>query len=121
MVEFIKDELKKLIEENPMSLATIDNSGDPHVIAVAYVKVVSSNQILITDNCMRRTKKNILRNNKVALAVWDKDWTGYQIKGTAEYFVSGEWKKFVEEMKENKGLPAKGAILVTIKEIYKLA
>mgnify|MGYP000551147513 CR=1 FL=1 len=34
---------------------------------------------------------------------------------------SNEYKKYLKEMKENKGLSAKGAILITITELKKLA
>jgi len=120
MVE-INSEVKKLIEENPLALATVDEAGKPNVIGVAYVKVVSKNQILITDNYMKQTKENLEKNNNVCLAVWDKDWDGYKLVGTAEYFTRGKWKEFVEKMPENKGLPAKGAILVTVSKLIKLA
>ncbi|RLG20907.1 hypothetical protein DRN74_04165 [Candidatus Micrarchaeota archaeon] len=120
MIE-INEELKKLIEENPLAFATVDEAGKPNVIGVAYVKVVSKNQILITDNYMKQTKENLEKNNNVCLAVWDKDWNGYKLVGTAEYFTGGKWKKFVEKMPENKGLPAKGAILITVSELIKLA
>ncbi len=40
MVE-ITPEIKKVIEENPLAFATVDYDGNPNVIGVAYVKVVS--------------------------------------------------------------------------------
>ena len=46
MVE-INEELKRLIEENALAFATVDENGNPHCIAVAFVKVVSKNQILV--------------------------------------------------------------------------
>jgi predicted pyridoxine 5'-phosphate oxidase superfamily flavin-nucleotide-binding protein len=119
MVE-INSEVKKIIEENPLAFATVDEAGKPNVIGVAFVKVVSRNQVLITDNYMKKTKENLEKNNNVCLAGWDKDWNGYKLVGTAEYFTSGKWKKFVEKMPENKSLPAKGAILVAISELIKL-
>ena len=42
-------------------------------------------------------------------------------KGTAEYFTSGKWLDRVKQMPENEGYPARGAILVTISGIKKLA
>ncbi|GAF98294.1 unnamed protein product [marine sediment metagenome] len=117
----VSEEIKKLIKENPLAFATVDEAGNPNVIGVAYVKVVSKNQILITDNYMKQTEKNLQKNNNVCLAVWDKNWNGYKLVGKAKYFTSGKWKKFVEEMPENKDLSAKGAILVTINKIKKLA
>ena len=117
----IDSDTKKIIENNPIAFSTIDSNNKPNVIAVAYVKVISDNQILITDNYMQQTKENLLLNNNVCLAVWDKDWNGYKISGTAKYFIEGEWKKYVENMTENKGLSAKGAILIDISEITKLS
>ncbi len=45
----INSEIKKLIEENPLSFATVNDNGKPNAIGVACVKVVADNQILITD------------------------------------------------------------------------
>ena len=119
MIE-ISSELKKIIEENPVAFATVDKFSNPNVIGVAAVKVVSTNQIIITDNFMKQTKENIKLNSNVCLAVWDKDWNGYKLIGNAEYFTDGKWKSFVEKLPENNGFEAKGAILITIPNIVKL-
>lgn len=108
---------KKLIEENPVSLATVNESNNPHVIAVAYVKVISLNKILITDNFMTQTVKNIKYNNQVSLVVWNSKWQGCQLFGTAKYSTSGKWKEYIKKMKENKSLPAKGAIIITLSSL----
>jgi len=86
----INSETQKLIEENSLAFATVDEIGKPNVIAVAYVKVVSENQILITDNYMKQTKENLKKNKNVCLAVWNKEWNGMKLVGTAEYFT--KWK-----------------------------
>ncbi|RLI96568.1 MAG: hypothetical protein DRP00_05155 [Candidatus Aenigmatarchaeota archaeon] len=122
MVE-ISEEVKKLIEENALAFATVDENGNPHCIAVGDVKVVSTDQLLVGDNYMIETIQNIKRNPKVALAVWNRNWEekciGYELRGVAEYFTSGKWHEMVKEI--HKGFPAKGAILVTINKIKKLA
>ncbi len=69
----IDEDLKNLIEKNPMALATISGRM-PHVIGIAYAKVVGKSKIVITDNFMRETPKNLKRNNNIALAVWNKNW-----------------------------------------------
>ena len=124
MVE-ITVELKNLIEENALAFATIDEKENPHCIAVAFVKVVSKNQILVTDNYMVETRKNIQQNPNVALSVWNKNWkekcVGYELNGTAEYFTSGKWYEMIKQIPENKEEPCKGAILITINKIKKLA
>ena len=124
MVE-INEELKKLIQENALAFATMDENGNPHCIAVGFIKVVSKNQILIGDNYIVESLKNIKRDNNVALAVWNKDWkkncVGYELRGTAEYFTEGKWYETVKQIPENKKEPCKGAILITINKIRKLA
>jgi len=121
----ITPEMKELIEKNALALATIDSEGNPHCIAVGFPKVVSKNQILITDNYMAETRRNIQNNKNVALVVWCDNWketcSGYELKGTTEYFKEGKWRDFVKNIPENKGEPCKGAILVTVNKIKKLA
>jgi predicted pyridoxine 5'-phosphate oxidase superfamily flavin-nucleotide-binding protein len=114
---------KNLIEKQVLALATSDVTGKPNVIAVACCKVVAKDKILITDNFMNKTKKNLLVNNRVALAVWSNDWEeGYQFRGKAQYLTSGKWKKRVDEdPPNNKGLAHKAAVLVTVDEIWDLA
>lgn len=116
----INSEAKELIEKNPIAFATTDKKGNPNVIGVAFVKVVSANQLVITDNFMKQTKENLKNNNNVCLAVRDKKRNGYKLIGKAKYLTSGKWKLFVEKMKENKWLSAKGAILITISQLIKL-
>lgn len=121
----IDKELKKLIEDNALAFATVDRTGNPHCIVVGFVKVVSKNRILVTDNYMVETRNNILKKPNVALVVWNKNWKknciGYRLKGIARYFTKGKWYKMAKRIPENKGEPCKGAILITIKKIKKLA
>ena len=46
---------------------------------------------------------------------------GYELKGTAKYFKKGKYYSLVKEIPENKEEPCKGAILITINKIKKLA
>lgn len=108
---------KNLIEENPIALATITGENKPNIIGTAFAKIVSENEILLTDNYMNQTIKDILKNNNVCLAVWNKEMKGVKIVGIAEYFTSGKWKTFAKNLKENSGLPAKGAILIKVSQI----
>lgn len=124
MVEIDKD-MKKLIEENALAFATVDEEGKPHCIGVGFAKVVSDNQILITDNFLTETTKNIQKNQDVALAVWNRNWEedckGFELRGTAEYFKDGKWYEEIKKISENKNMPCKGAILVSVNKIKKLA
>ena len=124
MVEITGD-MKKLVEENALAFATIGEDGNPHCIAVGYVKVVSKNQVLITDNYLVKTVKNIKRNPSVALAVWSRNWEddckGFEFVGIAKYFTEGKWFEEVKKIPENEGEPCKAAILITVNKIKKLA
>lgn len=115
----IENEIKEIVENNPVALATVTEDNKPNVIAVAFAKVMDD-KILITDNYMNETILNIKNNNAVCLAVWNKEWVGFKIIGKAHYFESGEWLNKVKTMPENKGLPAKGALVIDIKDIIKL-
>lgn len=110
-------EIKDLIENNPVAFATVTEGNRPNVVIVDGVRVVSDNQVIITDNYMDQSIFDIQHNNCVCLVAWAKDLKRSKIIGKAEYFTEGKWKKFVKDMKENAGLPAKGAILITVEKI----
>lgn len=115
----MKKDIKELIEKNVLSFATSSKDGKPNVIAVGDLRIVES-KIVIADNYMNKTLKNLKENNKVALVVWENE-KGYQIKGTAKYFTEGKWKKIIDGIKEHKAYPRKGAVVVTVEEIFPLA
>lgn len=112
----ISNKAKELIEKKPVAISTTDGV-DPNISAAAFVKVIEGNKLLISDNYMGKTVENIKVNHKVSIVVWDNDMMGYKITGEAEYHSSGKWAEYVKNMPDNKGLPAKGAILVIVKEI----
>lgn len=117
----IDNKLKSLIEKNCVALATVMPDGKPNVIGVAFVKVIGKNKLLVTDNYMNQSIKDIETNPSVAVVVWDKDMSGFKLVGEAEYHSEGEWLDRVKAMPENKGLPAKGSVLVTANLIIQSA
>ena len=76
-------------------------------------------------NYLVQTTKNIQDNPNVALAVWSRNWEdeceGYELKGGAEYFKEGKWIEEIKKIPENEGMSCKGAILVTVGNIKRLA
>lgn len=126
-MKIINSKIKNLLEGEIVALSTVNNSGEPHSIAIAYPKVVSKSKVVITDNFMEETVNNIKTNSSVSLLVWSKDWEdvdncyGYELKGECEYHDSGKWKEFVENMEENEEFPAKGALLVKAEKIKELS
>jgi predicted pyridoxine 5'-phosphate oxidase superfamily flavin-nucleotide-binding protein len=121
----INSGIKKIIEENALGLATVDEKGNPHNIAVGYVQVLSKDQLLISDNYLRETIENIKNNENVSLVVWVSNWKenciGYELKGKAEYFTSGKYLEMIKNLSINDGEPCKGAILITLNKIKPLA
>ena len=121
----INSGIKKMIEENALGLATVDKKGNPHNIAVGYVEVVSENQLVVSNNYIVETIKNIKNNDNVSLVVWNKDWkehcVGYELIGKAEYFEHGKWVDLIKTFPINQGEPCKGAIIVTVSKIKILA
>ncbi|MBM3228322.1 pyridoxamine 5'-phosphate oxidase family protein [Candidatus Pacearchaeota archaeon] len=112
----MEEKFKKIIEENPVAFATINAKSEPHVIAVAFVKV-KDNKIIITNNYMKSTVINLKKSPNVGLVVWDKKWNGIKIQGKAKYFEKGKWIDFIKSIPENKNEPCKGAIVVEINKI----
>ena len=121
----ITSKIKLLIETNALALATTNIDGKPHCIVVGYPKVVSGNKIILSAIYIVETIKNIQKNNNVSLVVWNKEWKdgceGYELIGEAEFHISGKWAEFVKNLEENKKEHPKGAILINVKNIKKLA
>lgn len=121
----ITPEIKQRFETSVVALGTVNQNGIPNVVAVACCKVVSNNQVLVTDNFFNKTRVNLNINTHVSLSFWnpvdgDNNW-GYQFKGIAQVFTSGQWKDMVDSDPNNTGLAHKAAILVTVNEIWDLA
>jgi predicted pyridoxine 5'-phosphate oxidase superfamily flavin-nucleotide-binding protein len=116
--------MKSMIENNALAVATISADHTPHCIAVGYVQVINSTQLLLTNNYMRRTPENIKRMPAVACAFWSPDWKnkceGYELIGSAEYFTTGPWMDKIKSIPENEGEPCRGAIIITVTEIKNL-
>ena len=112
----INKEAIKIIEGNPITIATADKEGKPRATNVAYVKV-RDNKLLITNNYMNQTIQNLKQNPQISIAVFNDKWKGYQIEGTAKYSESGPFYDFVKSMKENENEPCKGVIIVEVKTI----
>jgi len=121
----ITENIKSLLEKSIIALGTCDKNFKPNVNAVAYCKVVSDSQVLVTDNFLNKTRQNLLENNQISLSFWNPidgdNNEGYQLKGFAQVFTEGKWKKIVDNDPNNISLAHKAAILVTITEIWDLA
>lgn len=110
-------DIKNKLENSTIAVATI-SKDKPHVIFILYPKLIE-NEIIITDNYMKTTIENLKKNSNISLAFYEGE-KGWRIEGVAHYYNSGKWLDFVKSLPENKGLPAKGAIVIKVKKIISL-
>lgn len=97
-------------------LATSSLKGEPQAIIVE-ANQVKDDKIIITDNEMETTRKNLLENNKVALLAFEEDYSYcLKILGEAEYCTKGEYFDFVKNLETNESRSPKGAVVITVKE-----
>ena len=118
----IPEKIKQFFEDVPiMAFATADKKGIPNVVAIASKKIVNDDTIWVIDTFFRKTRENILQNNKVAIAMW-KEGKGYQIKGVAVYHSEGkifeEAKNWILKLKPKKKV--KGVVEVKVSEIFSI-
>lgn len=122
-------EIEDMINENVVHLATTSNDGVPNVVPVGGIRAMSESELLIVDVLFDKTKKNLLENPHVAIAVevlGKGEPRGYQLKGQATIHTSGELfeevEKIVDEMQKrhsgHPGLKVKSAVHVDVEEIY---
>jgi len=104
-----------------MAFSTADKDGKPNVVAIASKKIVNDNTIWVIDTYFKKTKENLLQNNKVAIAMWKRS-RGYQIKGIAKYYSEGpifeEAKNWILKLKPQKIV--KGVVEIKVTEIYSI-
>jgi len=118
----ITQEIKELFEQvSVMALSTVDENGIPNVSAIASKKIIDDSTIWTIDTFHKKTLENIKQNGNVAIAMW-KDSIGYQIKGKAKHYTSGEifenGKAWILTLKPQKIV--KGVIEIKITDIYYL-
>lgn len=115
----------KEIFEKPQAvvLATATREGVPNAVLVTMKKIIDDETILIADNFLKKTLKNMKDNPHVAITLWDK-MEGYQLKGTVSVENSGqtfeETARWMEERAKalNMPLKAKNAVVFKVDEIY---
>ncbi|MBA7531241.1 hypothetical protein ES705_23452 [subsurface metagenome] len=88
----ITEEVKEVINNNIVHLATSSKDGKPNVVPVGLCRVISDHELLIVDVFFKKTRKNMEENPRVAIAVEAlEELKAYQLKGKAKIFAQGEW------------------------------
>lgn len=140
-------EIKQMLDENIVYLATASKEGKPNVVPIGLVHAISDNEVLIGDVWFKKTRKNLEENAQVAISFTDvKRWEFYQLKGKAKIYKTGEiyekifdiMKKKAEKREESvekidnpeiierakkiremlKNPNPKAAVVITIEELY---
>ena len=112
------EDIKNKLEKATIAVATVDADNKPHAIAIMYAKV-KDGKVVITNNYMNSTIKNLEGNPYVSLVFWEGE-RGWRVDGKVEYFDSGEWLDFVKGLPENEGFAANGALVVDIESVKEL-
>lgn len=113
-------QIKLLNKNRVVVLATADKRGQPRAIFVEVNKI-EKNCLIITDNEMKTTGKNLLENKKVAILAFSRDWSWcLKIEGTANYYKGGKYFDLVKKLPANKDYSPKGALVIKIKRIWEL-
>lgn len=110
-----------IAKQDVFPIATANQDGTPNVVPMTFVKVYDENNLLVVDNFMNKTRKNLVSNAQMAICVWDlKAGQAYQIKGRTTRSTSGkvfdEAKKWVEE--KMPGLQAQAAVLLSVEQVF---
>ena len=119
MTEEMMDAIEK---DNLVFLATATTDGTPNVVPIGFAKPMDNKTILIVDNYMNKTHKNLENNPNASLVLRDASACPYQFKGTVEIIEEGkyfdeavDWAKSVMSQ-----LAPKAAILLKVEEIYSI-
>jgi len=118
----ITPELKeKLVKAGVLHLATASKTGVPNVAPMGAV-MIEDDHILIANNFMNKTMKNILENPQVSVLAWTRELGDcVQFKGTAEVMKDTPEHKKMHEMLEAKkpgAYPCKDLVVITVKEVF---
>ena len=118
----ITEEMEAVIAKaKSWAIATVSDQGVPNVVPMAFVKVLSKNQLMMVDIFLNKTRTNILVNPRVAVSVWeDATSKGYQFKGKGHFEDSGPiFNKAVAMVKaKTDKLKPKAALVIDIQEIF---
>ena len=117
MTEEMMDAIEK---DNVVFLATATADGTPNVVPIGFARPIDNKTIMIVDNYMNKTRKNLENNPKASLVVRDASKAPYQFKGTVEIVESGKYFDEAVDWATSvmSQLAPKAAILLKVEEIY---
>ena len=115
-----KEMMDAIEKDNVVFFATATEDGTPNVVPIGFARPIDDKTIMIVDNYMNKTHKNLENNPKASLVLRDASACPYQFKGTVEIIEEGkyfdeavDWAKSVMSQ-----LAPKAALLLKVEEIY---
>lgn len=102
-------------------MATCSKDGTPNVAPMGAFKLMDDETMLISDQYMNKTLRNLEENPKVALSYWGEKG-GFQIKGTVTIHrgdkIFEDDVAWVKSMRPT--LNPKSALVVKITDVYSI-
>ena len=101
----------------PVILATVDQNGRPNAIYATCVGKFGNDTLVVADNYLDKTKRNILHGSQGAMLFITKDNQAFQVKGPLTYHRSGP---IYEDMKKWNPTqhPGHAAAALTVEKVY---
>jgi predicted pyridoxine 5'-phosphate oxidase superfamily flavin-nucleotide-binding protein len=123
MAKFTQDMKDIIAKSKPFIVATATSAGKPNGVPVGQVKVLSDDELVVTDLLMKKTRQNIEENPQIAVTAWDLEvHYGYQFKGKARVETSGElFDREVKNIESHPGdlkFTVNAVIIVKVEEVY---
>ncbi|MGB9979192.1 pyridoxamine 5'-phosphate oxidase family protein [Methanobacterium sp.] len=117
MTEEMMDAIEK---DNMVFLATATEDGTPNVVPIGFARPIDNKTIMIVDNYLNKTRKNLENNPKASLVIRDASKAPYQFKGTVEIIESGKYFDEAVDWATSvmSQLAPKAAVLLNVEEIY---
>ncbi len=116
----LTSEMKAMFEKQLAVIATAGKDGTPNVGPKGSMHVVNDETLAYSENTGEKTFRNLRENPKVAIMIVDREKSdGYQIKGAAELFTSGDFFEEVAKRQEKRNKPRpKRVVRIKVQEIY---
>ncbi|MEL7566716.1 MAG: pyridoxamine 5'-phosphate oxidase family protein [Dehalobacterium sp.] len=121
MLKLTEEVKQTMAQTKIIPVATASKEGMPNVIPFAFVKCLDEETLLLADNFMNKSIKNLAENPYASICVWDgENNRSYQIKGKARIETSGkifdETVAWVKEVMPQ--LTPKSAIILKVTNVY---
>jgi predicted pyridoxine 5'-phosphate oxidase superfamily flavin-nucleotide-binding protein len=121
MAKLTQDMKDIAAKSRPFILATSSKDGIPNAVPIGIFRINSDDEIVLADNFMLKTRKNLEENPAAAVTYWSPDDRyGYQLKGKTRIETSGKHYDETARGMEERKVPfkPKAVVILTVEEAY---